>query len=184
MRSILAASVALLAGVCPARAQQPTAAPTFADVQPGGLPTVFVTDRAGRETTGRLVRITDSAVTIAVAGGERTFTPDEVSWIDRKGDSLRNGTLIGLGVGIGFGFLAAGIADCPDARESCPGTRALGFVMSAGVYSAIGAGIDAAITGRTRIWPPMRTKGGAGSGPVASVSPAGGRLFVGWRISR
>ena len=48
-------------------------------------------------------------------------------------------------------ILAAGIADCPEGKDSCPGNRAVGFFMSVGVYTAIGTGIDAAITERAWI---------------------------------
>src|SRR5262245_25097312 len=124
MRTVVTACLALLACVHPAQAQS-----TFADVKPGGLPIVFVTDRVGQETRGKLVRITDQDITIATDGAERTFRVDEVSVIDRKGDSLKNGTIAGLVVGAALSGLAMGVSDCPDGHSSCPGTRAVGFVI-------------------------------------------------------
>ena len=175
MRTVIGAMLALLVAASPARAQE-----TFANVKPGGLPTVFVTDRAGHETRGMLVRLTDSSVTISADGADRTFDIGDVSLIERRGDSLKNGVIAGMVVGMVLGSLSMGIADCPGVTDSCAGARVGYFLMSTGLYTAIGTAIDAAITGRTRIWP---GKGKTGA-PVVSVSPAGRRLFVGWRISR
>jgi hypothetical protein len=175
MRTVIGACLALLASAYPARAQL-----TFRSVQPGALPTLFVTDRAGHETRGKLVRITDTEVTIAADGGDRTFAVSDVLVIDRKGDSLRNGAIVGMVVGMAFGVLSAGIpSDCP--AGECPGMRAYGFVFSTAVYTAIGTAIDAAVQGRTRVWTAREKASGA---PVVAVSPADRRVFIGWRISR
>lgn len=177
MRTVIGACLALLATASAAQAQD-----TFANVKPGGLPIVFVTDRAGHETRGQLVRLTKDSVTIAVKedGADRTFEIGDVSLIERHGDSLKNGAIAGMVVGMVSGGLSMGIADCPGAKDSCAGARVGMFLLSTAVYTAIGTAIDAAISGRTRIWP---GNGKAGA-PVASVSPAGRRLFVGWRITR
>jgi hypothetical protein len=176
MRTVLGVCLALLATASPAQAQS-----TFGNVQPGGLPTLFITDRGGHETRGKLVRMTDTDVTIAVDGTDRTFAARDVSLIERQGDSLKNGAITGMVIGMGFGALSMGIADCPGVADSCPGARIGGFLLSTAVYAAIGTAIDAAVTGRTRIWP---AKGKTSGGPVASMSPAARRVFVGWRISR
>lgn len=176
MRTVIGACLALLATACPARAQL-----TFDSMQLGGLPTLLVTDRAGHETRGKLVRMTDTEVTIAAEGGNRTFAVSDVLVIDRKGDSLKNGAIAGMVVGVAFGVLSAGISDCPNGESRCPGTKAVGFVASAAVYAAIGTAIDAAVQGRTRVWP---AKGKVSGAPVVSVSPVGRRVFVGWRVSR
>ena len=168
--------VAALASASSAYAQA-----TFANVQPSGLPTVYVVDRAGTETKGRLISITDSLVSVDVNGATKTFTPDDVSLIERKGDSLKNGAIIGAVTGAGLGLLTMGLADCPSGHSDCPGTRAAGFLFSVGLYAAVGTGIDAAISGRTRIWP---RKSQSGGGLVASASPAARSVFLGWRITR
>ena len=176
MRTVMAACLALLTTAAAAQAQD-----SFANVKPGGLPTLYVTDRAGRETRGKLVRLTDASVTIAVDGADRTFEIANVSLIERRGDSLKNGAIAGLVVGMGIGVLSMGIADCPSGDSHCTSARVAGFALSTAIYTAIGTAIDAAVTGRTRIWPIAGKVAGA---PVASVSPAERRLFVGWRISR
>ena len=176
MKAVIAASlVSLVAIAHPAQAQ-----PTFARLQPSGLPTIFVTDRNGLETQGKLVQITDSAIIIKVDGVPRTFTADEVSLVERKGDSLKNGTIAGVTTGIVLGVLSMGLADCPGGGSRCPGARVAGVALSAAFYGAIGVGIDALIPGRTRIWPAKQTS----SGLVTTASPKSRRLFVGWRITR
>jgi hypothetical protein len=176
MRTALPALAALIVFASSASAQ-----PTFASLQPGGLPTVYVVDRTGTETQGRLVSITESLISVDVNGATKTFTPDDVSLIERKGDSLKNGAVIGTVVGAGLGVLSMGLADCPAGRDNCPGTRAAGFLLSVGIYAAIGTGFDAAVSGRTRIWPRPRQQAG---GLVFSASPAERRAFVGWRMTR
>src|SRR5687767_15858858 len=82
----------------------------FSSIQLKNLPVVFVEEKSGAETRGRLLSITPAAIAIDVDGSQRTFAPADVVKIDRRGDSLKNGALIG-------------------------------------------AGIDALIPGRTRLWP-------------------------------
>jgi hypothetical protein len=53
-----------------------------------------------------------------------------------------------------MGLVAAGITDCPgeDRGGSCGGFRVVAFAASLGTYTAIGAGIDALIRGRTTLY--------------------------------
>lgn len=126
----------------------------FSTIQLKNLPVVYVEDRAGAEVRGRLLSITPAAIAIDDDGSRRTFAPADVTKIDRRGDSLKNGALIGAAVGLLTGF----IGDCPRAGtnsggNSCPGARA-GYVLGgAAIWAGIGAGIDALIPGRTRLWP-------------------------------
>jgi hypothetical protein len=157
------------------------AQPNFANLQPAGLPTVYVTDRSGQETRGKLLTITETSITIDVAGTPKTFASEDVSLIERRGDSLKNGAIAGMVVGAVGGIFSMGLADCPGADRSCPAARVGGFLLSTAFYTAVGVGIDAMIPGRTRIWP---RKGQNAGGLVLSASPADHRAFVGWRITR
>ena len=125
---------------------------TFANIRIEALPTVFVTDRAGHEMKGQLLNMTDSELNVKTGPVTRTFTPDEVSRVERKGDSLKNGTLIGLGAGlIGAGAI---FHSCLHSRYShCTGSALTGALTWVALHTAIGTAIDAAIPGRTRIWP-------------------------------
>ncbi len=142
---ILAALVAVSFST-PASAQSP-------DVALTGLFPVYVLDRTGEETKGRLVSLTGSAVVLQMDSATRSFNLTDVVRVDRQGDSLKNGAVIGAVIGGVVGILtAAGLADCPSPQSSCPGARVAMPIISIGVWSAIGAGIDALIPGRTLLW--------------------------------
>ena len=123
---------------------------TFANVRAEALPTVYVTDRTGQATKGQLIGLTDSAIVVQTDTLTKTFAPADVSLIERKGDSLKNGTLIGLAVGV-FVATATMFGNCPS--HNCAGARLAFALPGIAIYTAIGTAVDAAIPGRTRIWP-------------------------------
>jgi hypothetical protein len=88
-----------------------------------------------------------------------------------RGEPQRWRAVIGAVVGIVFGLISAGMSDCPgdDPGGSCPGTRAVFFLFSTGVYAAIGTGADALIPGRTLLY----------EAPAAARSSLGGRVAPG-----
>lgn len=133
-----------------ARAQSPSAWP---GVQPSALQTVFVRDHAGTETKGKLLTMGPDALVLVIDGSERRIPRQEVARIQAR-DGLRNGAIIGASFGLASGVLTAGLADCPTGNPSgsCPAFHALMVPMSAGVWAAIGAGIDALIPGRRTIY--------------------------------
>jgi hypothetical protein len=128
--------ICLLAGAAPARAQE--------TVQP--LPikasaTVFVVDNTGVEHRGRFLRADDQDLVMLVDGDERRFKRDTIARIDRQGDSLKNGAIIGALIGAPFGVIGSLFAGN------------LGpFFASTGGWMAIGIGLDAAHQGRTRVY--------------------------------
>lgn len=138
-----------------------------------GLSTVYVLDDRGIEISGKLLRLNTDSLVLLVGATEQRFDADHVRRIQKRGDSLRNGALIGAVVGAALGLLVAGISDCPgdDPGGSCPGTRAAAFVGSTGVYAAIGTGIDALVVGRTTLYeapsPPRRSERAPSSGRSA-----------------
>ena len=122
-------------------------------IKPEGLPTVYLTDLRGIEHRGQLMRVDPAEVVLLGEKGERIFKRSEIVQIEKRGDSLKNGALIGAAIGILGGLGAAGLSDCPGAhQDGCGGARAAMFVTMVGVYTAIGTGIDAAIKGRTVIY--------------------------------
>ena len=101
------------------------------------LDTIYVTDDAGRQTEGKLLRLEPDSVVMLVEGAEQRFDAARVRRIDRRGDSLKNGTLIGVAIGVALGLVTAGIADCIDSDRpgsSCAGGRIALFAVSTGVY--------------------------------------------------
>jgi hypothetical protein len=167
----------VLTGLClprPIAAQPPE--PYYGEVK--RFPSVYVTDTQGIETKGRLVNWTGSQIVLQTDIGQRIFKPGEAVRLDLRGDSLKNGALIGLTVGLVVGGLGA--AACLD----CGGTRATLLVTMAGLYTFVGVGIDALVPGRTPMWSagqpiPQRS---ARNRLRFRVSPERRSAFVGWSI--
>ena len=154
MRSALRLSVlaALLFMPATARAQQTLGG--WRGLETGTLDTVYVTDDAGQRTEGKLLRLDTDALVLLVNGTEQRFEAARVQRIDKRGDSLRNGALIGAAVGVLFGSISAGISDCPgdDPGGGCPGFRVGAFAGALGIYTALGTAVDAMVVGRTRVF--------------------------------
>lgn len=127
------------------------------------LPEVHVLDGTGTEIRGRLLSIEPSSLVLLVDGVERRFDARDIRRIDRRGDSLRNGTLIGATLGAILGVLGAGMSDCPQSSDDagCPGLRVAMFLTNVAVWTSCGTAIDAAIQGRTRIYPAASPSGAA-----------------------
>lgn len=165
--------VAMLAILVPAVASAQGTAQTWAGLEKAELSMVYVIDDKGIETSGRLLRIDQDALVLVVGDTERRFEAARVRLVEKRGDSLRNGAIIGAVVGAALGTLSMGLADCPGSGGgSCPGFRAAGLLISTGFYSAIGVGIDALKTGRTTLYeaprPPRR----------AALTPQRGRVAL------
>lgn len=112
--------------------------------------TVWVTDTQGRETQGRIEGLTPDALML---DGRRTFHADDVSVIrDREHDSVKNGTLIGLGIGGGLGLAWCRAAAADTSPRISTGVECLeGFTVYGGLGTLLGWAIDAAIPGKRRV---------------------------------
>ena len=146
---------------------------------------MYVLDNTGTETSGKLLRLNPDSIVLLVDGAERRFETARVARIQKRGDSLRNGAIIGAVVGVAMGIITAGISDCPGDRPGggCPGSRAALFLVSTGVYSAIGTGIDALIPGRTTLYEASKAPSAAdrgGSAPLAFRRRAAVSVRVRW----
>jgi hypothetical protein len=124
-------------------------APVFAQsdfsglkVAPGDV--IYVTNSAGTVVSGPLTTISPSALTI----DSHEFKPAPGLKIERRGDSLKNGTLIGLAVGAGLAAMVASLGDC--VAVEC--TKGASLLAPVAVYGAIGAFIDWRRKGRTLIY--------------------------------
>jgi hypothetical protein len=140
--------LALFVFTSPAFAQAPD---SFDTLNLKELPTVYVTDLKGEETAGRLLGIDAASISLIVAGSVRAFQASALKKVERKGDSLLNGAVIGAFVGL-LNAMVATSEPCPGGHSPCPGAHAMMVVVSIGGYAAIGAAIDAAIPGRTLLW--------------------------------
>jgi hypothetical protein len=135
----------------PARAQ--SSIDRWTGLNVGGLQTVYVKDTSGVESAGPLLRINPDSLVLLVDGAERQLPLGDVARIQKR-DSLRNGTLIGLAIGTVMGIVSGGLSDCPGNNPggSCAHFRAVMLVLSAGVYTGLGTGVDALIRGRTTLY--------------------------------
>lgn len=128
--------------------------------------TIWVTDAQGREMKGKIQSLSPGALTLD-ANGPRTFAARDVSIIrDRQRDSLKNGTLIGLGIG---GGLAAAWCIGAIAADEHPGVECPeGFIVFGGLGTLLGLGIDALIPGKKSV--AYRAPGAAGAPGHARLS--------------
>ena len=145
----LCAAAVIVAGGCAAR--QP--ARSFLDLQERlhSGNTVYVTETTGAETKGKIVEVSDSALVLDVNGAHRRLDQGSVRDVQRRGDSLWNGLLIGVAVG-GSAMLLADPTYEPcatDPQRRCANSHMGQRVLAVGVMGAAGAGIDALI-GRRR----------------------------------
>jgi hypothetical protein len=116
--------------------------------------TVYATDTQERETEGRIVRLSDTALTLHVAGTDRDFPRSELRQIARRGDSVRNGATIGMGIFAAWGLVgvlnSSGGYSYVD--EFGPGAAAVMVGGIAGIGAGIGALVDYAIKGKTVVY--------------------------------
>ena len=155
-RIILAAMLFAGALPSPARAQEP--ATSLADLQQWVRigDRVTVTDASGHRLTGRIAGLKPDSIALVgdsvVRDIVRDFAQADVFEITRREpDSLRNGALIGLGVGGGLFFLLAVSSGGCGYESDCTGMILLGTAFYAGVGAGIGVGIDALVPGRESV---------------------------------
>jgi hypothetical protein len=111
---------------------------------------VFITDASGRETAGTFARVSDSALSLMVDGQLRDLPAADVREISKRGDSVKNGFLIGAAIGATVG--AAAYSSCDDIYEGECMHPAGAALMGGLVYGGIGALIDHFVKGRTVVF--------------------------------
>ena len=107
---------------------------------------VTVTDNNGRSMKGRIIELSRSTLSLDARGARHDLHADDVSLIrQRRQDTLRNGALIGLGVGAipaaYLSLLAHGYAHNEGGESAASGVAGWSLLLAAG----IGAGVDALI---------------------------------------
>jgi len=128
-----------------------------------------VDDRSGVGTTGRLTRLTATAITLQTAAGEKHFTRETVRQVAVRRHPLRMAVLIGAGAGAATGAVAACAG--PD-REECADAPIMAGAFGAGLGLAVGALIHKT----TIVYPEPEKR--------TFVVPAISRGAVGVRVSR
>jgi hypothetical protein len=175
LRAVVLTGTCLLSVAAPLAAQEAVPnPPRLTDMF-----TVFVLDRSGAETEGTLVSLSDSVVVVRTRTAERTIALTDVVRIQRKGDSLKNGAIIGAVIGGASGLAVAG--GCASDPGCGSGIGIASVLTGIGIWAAIGAGIDALIQRRTLIWAPSGTTDSGGL--TITLSPERRRAFVGWTVA-
>jgi hypothetical protein len=188
MKLTSAAAVAVLAAMlgapAPAAAQEPVTSFGQLNTRLKVGDTIWVTDAQGRETEGKIGILSPDALTIE-ADGSRAFAARDVRIIrDRQRDSLKNGTLIGLGVGGSLALTWCLAAVASDDPSISPGVECFeGAVVFGGVGTLFGLFIDASSPGKMRV--AYRAPGAAGPAharlsmaPVITPRAKGLRLSI------
>jgi hypothetical protein len=139
---------AVFAGTClavsiPTLAQTPGSATVRQSPAPQftGLPTikagtsVWVTTKDGRICQGKVLTVSQVAIDLRCADGQRTIAVPDIRTIEGK-DSVANGILTGAVVGAGLGLLQGAVQDHGSTDEWLP----YGAIYAA-LYAPIGAGL-------------------------------------------
>ena len=127
---------------------------------------VRVTDAAGVEARGSLSRLSADSLEILTAQGPRTWGPTDVQRVrHRYSDPVRNGVLIGAGVGAGFAAIAYALT-CPECDAEDAGWIALGIGIYAGGGAGLGALVDVLHKGTRTVYERPAT-----AGPSIVVAP-------------
>jgi hypothetical protein len=142
--------LAVVAG-CSARPPARSLTDLQQQIRPGH--TVYVIDTSGTETRGKLTAITPTGLTVDVSGASRTFDEPQIRQVQRYGDSLRNGALIGAGIALPGALIGDLSYTC---REGGVDGRC-GFgvgrrALTVGLFAAVGAGIDALMRSRRQVF--------------------------------
>jgi hypothetical protein len=103
---------------------------------------VSVRLRNGQKLKGRLISVSDTALTLARGDITRDVTRGDALRVYRViSKSAKRATLIGLGIGAGVGGLGSGVAAATTSGSGEPGEYGLAVL----IYGMIGAGVGALI---------------------------------------
>ena len=119
-------------------------------VKPGDR--IFVTDASGNVTEGKVAGLSTSSLRLITKSTIKDWAESDVAKIRQwRHDSLKNGALIGTGIGLGVGILGA-IAWCSNTWHNCAGEAAVFAAVYTGIGAGIGVGVDALIPAKQTVF--------------------------------
>lgn len=135
---------------------------------------IDVISDTGEQTRGRLLRFDANSLTMESHHREIRFDRQHVAKVYQRGDSLKNGMLIGLAAGAALGIAAGVTATCGgffEAPRPCSASTKRDLAVFAGgtlgaIGLGVGAGIDALFSERRLLYETPR------HGDAASISIA------------
>lgn len=138
--------------------------------------TVRVTDREGIRHEGTVRTLPPDALVLDGPSGPRTFTPDSTARIQRRGDPVWTGALVGFVPGFAMGAqFVVGFSD----HEEPPST----YLLAGGIFGLAGAGVGVLIDSLHRgmrdvyVTEPRRTFSVA---PLVTRGRLGARAALRW----
>ena len=144
----------------------------------------YPSNEAGREIRAIVSALSATSLVLLIDGMPREFREDSVAHIDRPGDRLKNGILIGMTAGfvvpaaIIFGLCQPHSGgECVEALFA-PVVGPPWGLLGAGIGAAAGAGIDAMVGGRTRIYASPRKTSGVTLSPLLAKDRRGALVSV------
>jgi len=115
--------------------------------------TVMLED--GRTQEGTVEAVSSSDITLMVDSTPRVLDLASVREIRKRGDSLRNGTVIGLVAGLGGSIALGGYAGAlcdNEGGQNCPRIVVAGWVVPLAMGMLLGAAFDADHVGTTLVF--------------------------------
>ena len=171
MTRMLPTVFALAILVSPAVAVAQTTGTRPADVVATGMK-VSVVDDDGRRIEGRVLDHSGESLRLSLNGSSQEIPFDRIVRID-KPDSLKNGALVGLGIGLAVGTFGAVLSSSGNIE---PEWMLAGIAYQTVAWTLLGTGIDAMFNNR-------RTLYERGGRLQARVSPVVGRGVRGAAVS-
>jgi hypothetical protein len=147
-------------------------------VKPGDK--ITVVDVTGGETKGRIGKLSRDALIVVTSAGPRQLGEVDVATISqRRGDSLKNGAIIGAVGGMAyFVTLLAILQGTSDGGGVIIPTAIVGGVLFAGMGAAAGVGIDALISPRQVIYQQPAGRSRVSVSPVFGQGRRGAAVTV------
>ena len=114
---------------------------------------VYVRSIGGGEMRGQLLRLGPETLTLLEQGSSHDVRLADVTRIETRGDSVKNGAIIGAAILAGWCALI-----CPQGLDGYSG-RDFGYILAVNTAlgALVGAGIDGMHVGRTTIYQPAET---------------------------
>jgi hypothetical protein len=126
----------------------PAAAQSNPNVPARPVSTVYVRSIGGDEVRGQLLRLGPDSLTLLEQGSSRDIRLADVARIDARGDSVKNGAIIGAAVLAGWCAIV-----CPQGLDGYNNSQLpIILAINTALGAAVGAGIDAMHVGRTTIY--------------------------------
>lgn len=146
-------------------------------VKPGDK--IRVIDINGVEAEGRIGTLSRDALILATDAGLRKLLEADVARISqRRGDSLKNGAIIGAVGGAAYGLTMLALSMSIDDGDVIPATVVTGMVLFTGIGAAVGVGIDAMIAPRQVIYERPVAKGRVSVSPLVGHGRRGAAVSI------